>query len=80
MFYRSDTFWKSFAGVFDYWGTFGPFYYRRDPWKADYEALSQDWKAVGADLRTSMSHFERDYAKELERAGPQRLFDPDEKS
>jgi hypothetical protein len=76
-FYKSNDFWRSFVNVFSSWNTFDPFYYRRDPWKADYDALSGDWEAIGLDLTRAMRRFELEYKNELEDARQQRLFDPD---
>lgn len=76
-FYKSGDFWRAFVGAFSYWETFDPLYYKRDPWKADYEALKGDWEAVGMDLTKAMEQFELEHADELEKARQQlQLFDP----
>jgi hypothetical protein len=77
-FYKSYDFWRSFLGAFSYLETFDPFYYKRNPWRADYEALRGDWEAVGLDFTKAMKQFELEHADKLEEARQQqRLFDPD---
>ena len=72
------TFLHAFVSAFSYWKTFDPQHYKRDPWKADYEALKGDWETVGLGLTRAMKRFEYEYADELAEARQQqRLFDPD---
>lgn len=76
-FLKDEAFWRGVASVFNVTGTFTPKYYGRDPNRADYEALSSDWEAIGQDMEHAIRRFEIEHAKDLRNAGQKRLFDPD---
>jgi len=75
-FYKDESFWRGFAGVYGLFGAGDRLARTEDPWEADYRALRGDWMAVGFDMRRAMRRFEEEHAEEL--AGQRRLFDPDE--
>lgn len=72
-FFRDDAFWRGMGSILDSFKTFDPLYYKRDPRRADYEALQGDWERVGADFQRAIQHFETQYPamKEVRQNGVQ---------
>lgn len=75
-FYREDAFWRGMASIFVSFKTFDPWYYRRNPQRADYEALQSDWEKIGMDFQRSIRRFEAEYPG-MKQVRQERLFDPD---